>query len=286
VGRIKIAEYVRLARPKQWIKNLLVFAVPLASRDIFRPEIIIRTFVAFIAFTLASASVYIWNDIRDAPSDRLNPVKASRPLARGAVNPRPVAVLAFLLLMSSIGISFFVNEGKLLVIILSYLVIQVAYQLKLREFALLDMSAVASGFVLRAIAGGFASDIPISVWFLSVTASTAFMIVSAKRHSEFVSEKSNFKTRLVLNEYTEPYLRFLWSGSLLASLIFYSMWSAGIWTAALDGFSRLSVIPFILVLLRYAIFADRGQAESPEKIIWSDRQIQIYASLWILVFLL
>jgi decaprenyl-phosphate phosphoribosyltransferase len=64
------------------------------------------------------------------------------------------------------------------------------------------------------------------------------------------------------------------------------MWSAEIWSAALDGFSRLSVIPFILVLLRYAVFADRGQAESPEKIIWSDRQIQIYTSLWILVFLL
>ena len=128
MGRISVAEYVRLARPKQWIKNLLVFAVPLASRDVFRLEIILHTVAAFIAFTLASASVYIWNDIRDAPSDRLNPIKASRPLARGAVNPRPAALLSFLLLISSIGISFFVNEGKLLVIILSYLVIQVAYQ--------------------------------------------------------------------------------------------------------------------------------------------------------------
>ena len=286
MGRINITEYVRLARPKQWIKNLLVFAVPLASRDVFRLEIILHTVAAFIAFTLASASVYIWNDIRDAPSDRLNPIKASRPMARGAVSPGPAAVLSFILLVLSIGISLYVNEGKLLVIILSYLVIQVAYQFKLREFTLLDMCAVASGFVLRAIAGGFTSDIPISAWFLSVTASTAFMIVSAKRHSEFVSEKSDVKTRLVLNEYSESYLRLLWSSSLMSSIIFYSMWSAEIWSAALDGFSRLSVIPFILVLLRYAIFADRGQAESPEKIIWSDRQIQVYASLWILVFLL
>ena len=286
MGRISVAEYVRLARPKQWIKNLLVFAVPLASRDVFRLEIILHTVTAFIAFTLASASVYIWNDIRDAPSDRLNPIKASRTMARGAVSPGPAAVLSFILLVLSIGISLYVNEGKLLVIILSYLVIQVAYQFKLREFTLLDMCAVASGFVLRAIAGGFTSDIPISAWFLSVTASTAFMIVSAKRYSEFVSEKSDVKTRLVLNEYSESYLRLLWSSSLMSSIIFYSMWSAEIWSAALDGFSRLSVIPFILVLLRYAIFADRGQAESPEKIIWSDRQIQVYASLWILVFLL
>jgi decaprenyl-phosphate phosphoribosyltransferase len=177
MGSMKITPYFLLLRPKQWIKNLLVFAVPLASKDIFEASVFIDCLVAFVAFAMASSSIYAWNDIRDREEDKFHPVKSSRPVASGAVGVKSAVFLSLASLSLSLIVGGYFGNLDLVIAVIAYLVIQVLYQLRLRDVPLFDIAMISSGFVLRAIAGGLAAGIYISVWFLSVTASASLFIV-------------------------------------------------------------------------------------------------------------
>jgi decaprenyl-phosphate phosphoribosyltransferase len=283
---MKIKPYFLLLRPKQWIKNLLVFAVPLASKDIFGARVFIDCLVAFIVFAMASSSVYAWNDIRDREEDKYHPVKSSRPVASGAVGVKSAVFLSIASLSLSLIVGGYFGNLDLVVAVIAYLVIQVLYQLRLRDVPLFDIAIISSGFVLRAIAGGLAAGIYISVWFLSVTASASLFIVGAKRYSEILRNSQAESNRKVLTVYTPTYLRLIWSSSLVSTVTFYALWSAEVQIASDSMLSKYSVIPFLFIFLKYAIYADKGEAESPEVIVFSDRGIQLLAVIWALTFLI
>jgi decaprenyl-phosphate phosphoribosyltransferase len=281
----KAKTFIELARPRQWTKNLLVFAVPLASRDIVEAEVIRNSLITFVCFTLISASVYIWNDIRDAESDRLHPLKASRPIARGAVQKKSGIAAMFVLLVSGMGLSFWLTNNEVLLALIAYLIIQGAYQKWCRQVVILDLFCISLGFVLRAISGGYASEIKVSVWFISVTASAALFIISSKRYSELISSDNQTIARSVLKSYTESYLRLIWTCSLSVSIVFYVLWSTENASAGMSEISRLSVVPFILIMLRFAMHVDKGRAEEPEKVVLSDFGILALAPIWAAMFL-
>ena len=243
-------------------------------------------FSAFIAFALASSSIYAWNDIRDREEDKLHPVKASRPVASGAVGVKPAVFVSLISLVLSLVVGLFFGNLDLVVALMAYLVIQVLYQLRLRDVPLFDIAIVSSGFVLRAIAGGLAAGIFISVWFLSVTASASLFIVGAKRYSEIMRKSGSGPNRKVLIVYTPSYLRLIWGSSLVSTLTFYALWSAEVQISSDSVLSKYSVIPFLFIFLKYAIYADKGEAESPEVIVFSDRGIQLLAVIWALTFLI
>jgi decaprenyl-phosphate phosphoribosyltransferase len=281
----KAKTFIELARPRQWTKNLLVFAVPLASKDIVEAEVIRNSLITFVCFTLISASVYIWNDIRDAESDRLHPLKASRPIARGAVQKKSGIAAMFVLLVSGMGLSFWLTNNEVFLALIAYLIIQGAYQKWCRQVVVLDLFCISLGFVLRAISGGYASEIKVSVWFISVTASAALFIISSKRYSELISSDNQTIARSVLKSYTESYLRLIWTCSLSVSIVFYVLWSTENASAGMSDISRLSVVPFILIMLRFAIHVDKGRAEEPEKVVLSDFGILALAPIWAAMFL-
>lgn len=277
---------IKLCRPRQWPKNLLVLAVPLASKDILDFEVLRQSLIAAIAFVFVSSSVYVWNDLRDVNLDKLNPLKASRPLASGAVGEWHAYVLGSALFACGISITARWSSQGFLGTLVAYCVIQFCYQLWFKNIALLDIASVSSGFVLRAMAGGAAADIPISFWFMSITGSVALFVISAKRFSEFRASGQDFGARKVLAQYSEGYLRMVWASSLTISVIFYMLWSAEKDLVDASSVSRASVIPFTLVLLKYAMYVDRGLAEEPERIIITDRFIQAFAFSWLVLFLL
>ena len=281
----KAKTFIELARPRQWTKNLLVFAVPLASKDIVEAEVIRNSLITFVCFTLISASVYIWNDIRDAESDRLHPLKASRPIARGAVQKKSGIAAMFVLLVSGMGLSFWLTNNEVFLALIAYLIIQGAYQKWCRQVVVLDLFCISLGFVLRAISGGYASEIKVSVWFISVTASAALFIISSKRYSELISSDNQTIARSVLKSYTESYLRLIWTCSLSVSIVFYVLWSTENASAGMSDISRLSVVPFILIMLRFAMHVDKGRAEEPEKVVLSDFGILALAPIWAAMFL-
>lgn len=273
-------------RPRQWVKNLLVIAVPLASGRLPEPHVIAKTALAFAALCAASAAVYLTNDILDRAADARHPVKRNRPIAAGVV-PIPMAAGAALVLaLGAVLIPGLLGSQDLSLLVLAYLVLQAFYVSWAKHQPVLDLACVAGGFVLRAVAGGVASGIPVSTWFLTVTAASAMFVVSGKRYSELVTHGHETGTRPGLREYSEGYLRFVWGVSVGIAVVFYGLWAAELGNGGSAMWARLSVIPFVLLLLRYARDIDSGSAEAPEDLVWGDRVLQALGVIWAGMFML
>jgi decaprenyl-phosphate phosphoribosyltransferase len=258
--------------------------VPLAAGKVPDLGVMTDAFVAFVAFTLAASAVYIVNDVRDVEKDRLHPTKSTRPIAAGTVSPRTALGAAALFSFAALAIPAVLGEWGLLAIVVAYAVLQAGYQAGLRDVVLLDIVIVAAGFVLRAVAGGVASEVLVSNWFLMVTGASALFVVSAKRFGELVTHGTS--TRESLGDYTESYLRTIWTSSMFAAVVFYALWAVDLGSARDDDFAVPSTVPFSLIMLRYAFHADRGKAETPEAIVLSDRVMQVLAAAWVGLFLL
>lgn len=267
---------VKALRPRQWVKNVLVLAAPLASlgvhshysySDVFR-----NVGVAFVVFCMAASCIYLINDARDVEADRLHPTKQFRPIAAGVVPVSLAYSLAVVLGVGSLAVSFWLKPNLALVMAV-YIATQLAYCFGLKHQAVLDVCINSSGFVLRAIAGGVAAGIPLSKWFLLVFAFGSLFQSAGKRYSELkLAESTGAKIRKALESYTSSYLRFVWTLAATAVVICYSLWAfegnKGPWFA-------VSVVPFTIAILRYAVDVDGGTAGEPEEIALHDRVLQL-----------
>lgn len=271
---------LRAVRPKQWVKNLLVVAAPLAAGQLRDPAVAWDTFLALVSFSMAASAVYLVNDAADVEADRLHPRKRHRPIAAGHLSVRSAVGLAVLLAAAALFVAA-LTGWPLVVLIAGYLVLQVAYAFQLKHMYVLDITVVASGFLLRAVAGGLATHIPISEWFLLVAGFGSLFIVAGKRYSELHNLGSEAGTRKALAMYTQSYLRFIWGIAAATTIMSYSLWAFqeahhghGVpWTA-------LSIAPFVVGLMRYAVDIDAGRAGEPEDIIWNDRVLQAVGAVW------
>ena len=273
-------------RPKQWIKNLLVFAVPLASGDLLDREVFMKTIISAVAFTAISAATYLFNDISDVEEDRLHSTKKLRPIAAGTLTIGSARLVSGVLVLLCIGLVASVGAWNLGLVLFGYSLLQVMYQGFLKKTALFDLVAVAAGFLLRAVAGGVASAILISPWFLTVTFCAALFMISGKRYSELINQGSTKGTRSALLKYSEQYLHLIWTSSMVMTIVFYLLWSVEIGSKG-NGWLVLSTsIPFALAILLYAQHVDGGKAESPENVVFDDRRIQLMGGIWIILFAL
>jgi decaprenyl-phosphate phosphoribosyltransferase len=275
---------VRAMRPRQWIKNVLVVTAPLAGGRLFESGVLVRVALAFVAFCLVSATVYLVNDVRDVEEDRLHPRKRLRPIAAGELRPGAALVLAALTAAAGFGISFTVS-WELGVTLAVYVVVQVLYSVFLKHLPVVDLAIVASGFLLRAIAGGVATGTLLSQWFLLVASFGSLFMVAGKRYSELKGLGADAGTRRSLTRYSESYLRFTWMLAAVMVLISYSLWAfenrpppgMGVpWTA-------VSIAPFTLGLLQYALEVDAGSAGEPEDVVLHDHVLQGIGLAWLVV---
>ncbi|MFC8917460.1 decaprenyl-phosphate phosphoribosyltransferase [Streptomyces sp. NPDC057116] len=271
---------VRAARPRQWVKNVLVVAAPAAAGQLASRHTAVQLGIVFVLFTAAAAAVYLVNDARDADADRAHPVKCRRPVAAGDV-PVPVAygtggVLALGALAGGAALCNTLTAALLA----AYLAMQFAYCLRLKHVLVVDLAVVTTGFVMRAMIGGVALGIPLSRWFLITTGFGALFMVAAKRYSEAVQMKGGGATRVLLTEYTTGYLRFVWQLAAGVAVLGYCLWAlenSGTWR-------QLSTIAFILAVLRYAVFADRGTAGAPEDVVLRDRPLAVIGLAWLAMY--
>jgi len=272
-------------RPKQWVKNVLVATAPLAAGQLFQPTVIGKVALAFVAFCLVSATVYLINDVRDVAEDRLHPRKRFRPIAAGELSPRVALILSAVTGVAGLTLGFFVAPALGITLVV-YLGIQVLYSAFLKHLPVVDLAVVASGFLLRAIAGGVATGIALSQWFLLVAAFGSFFMVAGKRYSEMKAIGGEAGTRRSLTRYSESYLRFAWMLAAVMVLISYSLWAFEVreqeavfglpWTA-------ISIAPFTLGLLQYALEVDTGNAGEPEEVVLHDRVLQGIGALWLVI---
>lgn len=276
----------RESRPKQWLKNVLVFAAPGAAGVLDDLDALLPTLGVFVALSLVASGTYFWNDIVDVEADRRHPTKRRRPIAAGEI-PLSVARVvgsAFVVLGSVVAFACGWRAG---VAVSVYLVVTVSYSFGLKRIAVVDLMVVASGFVIRAIVGAEAADVPMSTWFLLCTSFGSLFIVTGKRFAEFREMGTDAtSTRSTLAQYTIEYLRAILTVSLGATLVAYCIWAFE--TKEIADLTwplyELSIVPMLGALLRYALLLERGEGSAPEEIFFRDRTIQVMGVLWVAVF--
>ena len=272
-------------RPKQWTKNLLVIAAPLAAGDLGEPGVLGPTVLAFLSFCAASSATYLVNDCADVRADRLHPRKSQRPIAAGQLSVTAALVVAGVLFVASVAVAA-TTRWELVALVVAYIAVMLGYSLWLKHEPVIDLVLVSSGFLMRAVAGGLAASLPISDWFLLVAGFGSLFMVAGKRYSELHTLGSEAGTRRSLVRYTASYLRFVWSIAAAATITAYCLWAFD--NAAETGipWHTLSIVPFVVGLLRYAVDIDAGEAAEPEDIVWGDRLLQGIGVIWVLVLML
>ncbi|MEV1113547.1 decaprenyl-phosphate phosphoribosyltransferase [Actinosynnema sp. NPDC049800] len=282
-GTGAITGLVRAVRPHQWVKNFLVLAAPFAANRLGEPAVLLDTGLALVAFCLAASAVYLVNDAIDVDADRAHPTKRRRPIADGVVSTRTAYVAATALFVAAVAVSL-VSGPPLAVVIGVYCAAQLGYCLGWKHQPVIDLCIVASGFLLRAIAGGIAAGIPLSQWFLLVTAFGSLFMVAGKRYAEIVLyERTGAEIRASLRRYSASYLRFVWATAAAIMILAYSLWAFEMRERADydSGWAMLSIVPFVVAVLRYAVDVDDGGAGEPERIALRDHVLQVIGACWV-----
>lgn len=275
-------------RPKQWVKNVLVLAAPLSAgaEKLFDVRTLIDVAIAFAAFCLAASAIYLINDALDVEADRAHPTKKFRPIASGVLPKNVAYVMAVLLIIAAVLVSYFASSGHgFAIVMVVYIALQLGYCFGWKHQPVIDIALVSSGFMLRAMAGGVAAGIYLSQWFLLVAAFGSLFMAAGKRYAEIIlAQESGAKIRKSLEGYTVTYLRFVWTLAATSVVIAYSLWGFEMARQA-DGTAavwyQVSMVPFTVAILRYAADVDRGAGGAPDELALSDRTLQILALVWL-----
>ena len=286
--------YLKLIRVEQWVKNLFVFAPLFFSGNITNPHLVYQSIFAFLVFSFTASSICIINDYFDIESDRKHPEKKNRPLASGAVSKRSAEFLFVFLVLLSVGsvfvgnYIFHTNFWKFGVIIGFYFVMNLFYTFKLKQVAIVDICIIAIGFVLRVLAGGYVTGIIVTNWAILLTFVLALVLAIGKRRGELINAQISGKTRKALDGYNVQFADIALSISCTLAIICYLMF-----TLSPEVQARFhprvfyTVIFVVFAFLRYLqqtlVY---NKTESPTKIVYKDRYIQITIVLWVIVFLL
>lgn len=287
-------KYFKLLRVEQWVKNLFVFVPLFFSGNIKNVDLLTKSIFAFIIFSLAASVVYILNDYNDIEADRQHPEKRRRPLASGAIS-KPTAIGIFIgLIVADIALVFFAQAyfqeplWKFATIVGFYFVMNLAYTFKLKHVPIIDISIIAVGFVLRVLAGGYMTGISISQWAILLTFVLALVLAIGKRRGELINAQVSGKTRKALDGYNVQFADIALSISVTLAIICYLMFTLSPEVQA-RFHSRVfyTVIFVVFAFLRYlqqTLVYNR--TESPTKIVYRDRYIQITLLLWVAAFLI
>ncbi len=261
---------------------MLVLAAPCAAGVILRPQVAAQVAGVFVVLCLLSSATYLINDVGDREQDRLHPSKRRRPVAAGELSPRAALVSAAAMALLGVALATAITPG-LGVVACGYLALTASYSLLWRRVVVVDIIAIAAGFVLRALAGGVATDIYLSRWFVIVTACCAVFLVAAKRYAELREHAGRAATRATLRRYSARSLRLTLAATATIAGIAYTSW-------AFTRPSHLvlyvaSIAPFLLWLARYARLIGAGAGQAPEDLILRDRTLLALSVSWTLLFL-
>ena len=276
---------VRSTRPRQWPKNLLVFAAPLAGDTVGRHDGFWYALVAAVAFIAASSAVYLVNDVVDAERDRSHPYKKSRPIASGRLPVRHAIVLAVLFALGALGAGFAIGEPGLAVAVGVYLLISFLYSAGLKHVPVVELACVASGFVLRVIGGAAATHVPPSGWFLLVCSLGALMVAIAKRYTELtILAADAARHRPAMRGYSAPTLRLSQRVVSATMIVSYLLWAATEPTAKMRAWHLVSSAALAAALVRFDRLTARATSRPVEDLISRDPVMVLSELAWLLLF--
>ncbi len=283
------AGVLRLLRPRQWPKNVLVFAAPAAADVLTDGSTLLRCCAAAAAFIAVSSGIYCVNDTVDAASDRAHPEKRRRPVASGEVSPRVASVVGGGLILLALVASALL-AWELTLVLGVYVAAQLGYSAGLKREPVVELALVASGFVLRMVAGGVTADVPLSSWFLAVAAGGALLVVTGKRLAELMSLGDGAGAhRRVLEHYTLVFLQLVVGICGAVVIVVYALWAFDPETEARSSAVlaiHLSTVPFLVAVLRYVLEAERGEGGAPEEVLLGHRSLQVLGATWLAMLLI
>jgi 4-hydroxybenzoate polyprenyltransferase len=272
---------IRALRPVQWSKNLLVFAALLFSVNVFDGRRVAQAVGAFIVFCMVSSAIYLLNDLRDREQDAHHPVKRFRPIASGEVQPRTAQIASFALAATGL-VGAWLIDLDLLWVVAAYLVLMVAYSLRLKRVVLLDVIIISIGFVLRAAAGAVAIDVPISPWLYICSMLLALMLGFGKRRHELLMLRDTASQhRANLDAYSLPLLDQIIAVTSSSAVVAYSVYTFTAPTLP-ENHSMMLTIPIVLyAVFRYLFLIYKEHlGGSPELLLMRDRPTQLAIVLW------
>ncbi len=283
---------VRLCRPRQWIKNLLVFVAPAAAGVLLHRSVLWHAIAAFGLFCVAASGTYFLNDAIDAPADRAHPTKRRRPVASGVVPVTLALAVGVAMLAVSIGLGELLAGWHMALVMAIYALVNVGYSLGIKNEPILDLAAVSAGFVLRAVAGGVATGVALTNWFLIVASFGSLLIVTGKRSGEKQlladQQADDGSIRQTLGLYTPSFLRSVRTLSAAVTVSAYCLWAFGRAAELHHGtdpiWFQLTVIPFTVALIHVMRLLDSGQGAEPEELALHDHRLQVYGLCWIALF--
>jgi decaprenyl-phosphate phosphoribosyltransferase len=265
---------------------VLVAIAPAAAGALTRPAVMFEVAAAFLAFCLLSSATYLVNDVRDREQDRRHPRKRTRPIAAGELSPRGALRIAALLAPLGLLVSLAVRPSLALVG-MGYLALTTSYSMWWRHVVIVDIVAVAGGFVLRAVAGGAAAAVALSRPFLLVTSACAVFLVAGKRYAELAGAGPRAATeagatRATLRRYSRRLLRRLLAAAATLGAVAYARWAFA--RPDVGPWLELSMVPFVMWLGRYAVMLGAGGGEAPEELILRDPPLLALAAVWVVLF--
>jgi len=281
----RLTVLVKTARPRQWTKNLLVFAAPLAGESLGKGSSIRDATTAFAAFVLASSAVYFVNDVVDADKDTAHPVKRYRPIAAGQLGKARALTASTICAVAALTAGLLIGAPGLTLVIGIYLCLSMLYSLRLKQVPFVELLLVASGFTLRALGGAVATHVPPSGWFLTVCSLGALLVAVAKRLCELEllgAEKS--RHRPVLRFYSARGLRLAQRSIMVAMLLAYIFWALGDRTAWMRAWHLASVVPLAAALVRFDWLSARPTAKPVEDLISRDVPMLWCEAAWLALF--
>jgi 4-hydroxybenzoate polyprenyltransferase len=271
-------------RPRQWIKNLVVFAALIFSGHLTDRSAALRSLFAFVLFCATSGAIYIVNDLADAERDRRHPVKALRPIASGALGPA-AALVAVVLLLTGALMAGFTLSPPFGAILLIYAAVNIAYSYSLKDIVIIDVMVIASGFVLRAVGGGLIIDVPVSTWLIMCTILLSLFLAFCKRRQELEAIPDPQEHRIILREYSTVFIDQMINVVTASTVTAYMFYTVSPEVEMKLGTHYLYLtVPFVLYgIFRYLYLVhQRGQGGSPTQALLTDRPLLLCVGLWVL----
>lgn len=275
--------YLKLARPKQWIKNGFVLAGIVFAGEIFSPPLMLDALMAFAAFCLLSSATYAANDVLDVKEDRSHPLKRFRPVASGEISSRAALIFSALLAVGGLLLAFESGFGVGLAG-LGYLLLQAVYTTVLKHQAILDVMSISAGFVIRALAGVAAVGVALSPWLIICTGLlTLFLGFSKRRHELATLGDGAVAHRKNLRDYSVPMLDQMMNIMISATIIGYALYTFTVYQEEKEFFMMAS-IPFVVYgVFRYMLLVHRDGGGNPDTLVLRDRALQASLLLWMCV---
>jgi decaprenyl-phosphate phosphoribosyltransferase len=276
---------LRASRPRQWPKNLLVLAAPVAGATVGRPYGPAYAVVALVAFIAASSTVYLVNDVVDAERDRQHPVKRHRPIASGDLPAAHALAVAIVVMAAAISSGYWIDAPGLTVTIVIYLVISFSYSLALKHVPGVELACVASGFVLRALGGAAATHVPPSGWFLTVVSLGALMVAVSKRRGELATLGDGAAShRPVVRFYRYRPLGVVSRLLSAAMVVSYALWAVTSSAGDRQVWHLASIVPLAVALARFDWLSGHADGKGVEDLIIRDRVMAVAELAWLALF--